>query len=264
MTDTGIEDLFPFYALGSLSESERARVDAYVAANGDARARLDEMLHAATVLHYAVEPVDPPLPVKTQLMDRVRADAQPRSVRAAPRAQPVRRSWLDGLRLRPALPILAGAAVVLALLIGAWALSLNSEVAHLRGEVAALKQELMAQTEALAQLSTANLQSMAIDGTEHQPAAHGRLVADPGGSSAVLIVSGLKPLDSGQTYQFWLIRGDTPVSAGVFAIDEQGNAVVKVAADAAVGSFDAMGVSIEPAGGSAQPTGDIVMLGSLS
>jgi anti-sigma-K factor RskA len=35
------------------------------------------------------------------------------------------------------------------------------------------------------------------------------------------------------------------------------------AADA-IGSFDAIGVSIEPDGGSPQPTGDIVMLSNLS
>jgi anti-sigma-K factor RskA len=105
---------------------------------------------------------------------------------------------------------------------------------------------------------------MAIAGTDVQPEARGQLLGDPQSGSGVLIVSGLRPLEPGRVYQFWLIRGDSPVSAGVFHIDEQGAAIVNVSAGAAIGSYDAMGVSIEPEGGSAQPTGDIVMLASLS
>jgi anti-sigma-K factor RskA len=58
-----------------------------------------------------------------------------------------------------------------------------------------------------------------------------------------------------------MIAGDTPLSAGVFEVDEGGVAVVQVARDAAPGAFDAVGVSVEPEGGSPTPTGDIVMLG---
>jgi anti-sigma-K factor RskA len=151
----------------------------------------------------------------------------------------------------------AGLSLVVAVLAGLWAISLNTEVERLR-------RELAAQREVLVRLSNSNLQAMSISGTEHQPAARGRLFADPSAESAMLIVSGLQRLEAGKVYQFWLIRGDVPVSAGVFSIDEQGRALVLVEADTAVGSFDAMGVSIEPEGGSEQPTGDIVMLGNLS
>jgi anti-sigma-K factor RskA len=74
----------------------------------------------------------------------------------------------------------------------------------------------------------------------------------------------LAPLPSGKVYQFWLIKGDTPVSAGLFSVDTQGRGLLSVSTSEPIGSFDAIGVSIEPEGGSPQPTGDIVMLSKLS
>ena len=77
-------------------------------------------------------------------------------------------------------------------------------------------------------------------------------------------VANLPPPDAGTIYQAWLIVGDTPVSAGTFAVDEQGDAVHALTGDLPE-SFDAVGVSIEPEGGSQTPTpGNIILLGSTS
>jgi anti-sigma-K factor RskA len=80
----------------------------------------------------------------------------------------------------------------------------------------------------------------------------------------VLVVTGLKPLPAGNTYEFWLIKDSAAVPAGLFKVDEQGQGVLQVTQSLASNSFNAIGVSIEPAGGSQQPTGDIVMLGKLN
>jgi anti-sigma-K factor RskA len=89
------------------------------------------------------------------------------------------------------------------------------------------------------------------------------LIADPSGASGVLIVSELVPLAENQVYQVWLIAGQTPVSAGLLQVDEQGRGVVIVAGRAAISGYDALGVSIEPSGGSVAPTGEIVILSEL-
>ena len=260
-----IEDLFPLYALGALTDEERMQVDAYVASAPDAEARLAELIRAASALPYAAEPVDPSPEVKQAVMERVNADARARS--AAARRNPLPRLW-DAVRLRLrarwVMPVAAGLSVLAAGAAFAWAVSLNGEVARLRAQLAALQRDLAQQRQTLAQIAAPNVRTMAIAGTEHQPAARGQLVADPRSTSAVLVVSGLLPLNPGQVYQFWLIRGESPVSAGVFSVDEEGRAVLSVTSTDTLGSFDAMGVSIEPEGGSPQPTGDIVMLGRLS
>ena len=279
--DEHIEELFPLYALDALSDDERSQVESYVATRPDARARLDDMVRTASAVAFGAAPVDPSPAVKRAVMDRVSADS-PRPSSAAGegpgvRAAPLRpRNWRAAL-FRP-LPLLAGASLLAAILAVVWAISLNAEVTRLKQENAALaaqvddleaqntvlQQELLAREQVITLMLSPGVRTMAIAGTEEQPNASGQLVADPTGQSAVLVVTGLSTLPAGQVYQFWLIDEGVPVGAGTFSVDEQGEAVLEVTASAPIASFDAMGVSIEPEGGSEQPTGAIVMLSNLS
>jgi anti-sigma-K factor RskA len=253
--DDRLEELFPLYALGALTEDERARVDTYVAADPEARARLDEALRSAAFIGFEAQPVSPSPQVKQDLMARVNADAQRRF---APTQERSRWKWP-----RLVWPALAVTGLVAVIVLGAWALSLNAQIARLQQETARLQQELVVQQEVLAQLSAPKMSASAITGTDVQPQAHGQMLANPAQPQAVLIVSDLAPLPPDRVYQFWLIRQNVPVSAGLFTVDEQGHAILPVEAAEVIGAFDTIGVSIEPSGGSPQPTGDIVMLGSL-
>ena len=71
-----LEELLPFYALGALTPAERTEVEAYIAANPEARARLEEMKRASAALSYNVDPIQPPPQLKQSLMTRVKADAR--------------------------------------------------------------------------------------------------------------------------------------------------------------------------------------------
>ena len=261
-----LDELLPLYALGALTDEERAEVDAYVAARSQAQAQLADLMRTAGALPFAAAPVDPGGQVKSALMmrvrERVREDASNAGASRAP-AAPSTLSRFKALRFRPA-TLLAGASLIAVVVIGLWAMSLNAEVARLRDETAALRRELALQNDVIAQITSPAVRAMALLGTQVQPGARGQLLADPGARSAVLVVSGLSPLPQGRVYQFWLIRGDTPVSAGTFRVDDRGRAVLPIESADAVGSFGAMGVSVEPDGGSLQPTGDIVMLSELS
>jgi anti-sigma-K factor RskA len=46
-------------------------------------------------------------------------------------------------------------------------------------------------------------------------------------------------------------------------VDENGQGVLIVTSELSIGSFQALGISVEPDGGSQQPTGDIVVLSDL-
>jgi anti-sigma-K factor RskA len=261
-----IEDLLPFYALGALTEAERQQVESYLVSHPEAQARLEEMKQTAAALPYDAAPGQPSSDVKRRLMDRVNADARQRF--PAPQARPSALSRLISLFLPRAGNWIPHAVAVLSLIfafvVGAWALSLRDQYASLQAEVASLRQELQIQREVIANIASPNSRAFEINGTEHQPQAHGQLIADAQSGSAVLLVSGLQPLEPGRTYQFWLIRGEVPVAAGLFKVDETGQAVLQVPESVTPGSYNAMGVSIEPEIGSIQPTGDIVMLGEVN
>jgi len=256
-----LEELFPFYALGALTPAERAEVEAYIAANPDARVRLEDMSRASSALSYNVDPIAPPPQLKQTLMSRVKTNLESRR----PSFDLIH--FLASLWPKPLAPLSPAFAVlslILLIAVGAWAFSLNAEVTRLRAETADLRRELIAQRQIIAQIADPGAGVMDIAGTDRQPNAHGQFITQASGQTAVLVVNGLAPLERGKTYQFWLIRGGTPVSAGLFEVDEDGQAVLQVTADVSPGSFSAIGVSIEPAGGSSLPTGDIVMLGSIS
>ncbi len=253
--DGNPEDLFPFYALGAASPEERSVVEAYVAAHPEARAQLEEMLRSAALLPYAASPVKPSTALRQRILDRARAEAAagraPREVSGQSRP----RGWL--------MPALSLASLLIAVAAILWGISLRNQVLQLQVQTAALQQELNTQRTVLAQISSPNARTFAVAGTPLQPEARGQLIADASTGSAVLIVSGLKQLGPGSTYEFWLIQGKNAVPAGLFNVDAEGRAILPVPHNSALASYSVVGVSIEPTGGSLQPSKDIVMLGNF-
>lgn len=290
------DELFSFYALDALTDEERAEVDAYVAANPAARARLSAALADAAALVELSAPLTPAPEVKAQLMARIAADAaamptadrQPPTAEAtstadrrpptAKTAPPTRRRF--GLR-----DFFFGRALgfaVLLLLLGAFGLwRLWSQSNDLQARVATLEQsnaalqaeldqarsvntllldELTGRDETLAYLTQPGAVTFALsDPSGTRPAAAGTVTTTADGA-VTLAVMNLPPPEADQTYQAWLIVGDTPISAGTFAVDATGRALVTLANPPAA-AFDAFGVSLEPAGGSQTPT-EIVLLGA--
>jgi len=261
-----LEELLPFYALGAVTDDERAQVEAYVAANSDAKARLEELMQTAAVLPFEAAPVQPSEGLKRKLMGRVEADAHARFA-VPPQTRAVNWSrFLELLRPRAgnwapqAIMILS---LIIVIVASVWGLSLRNQVTSLQSELISLRQELALQREVIARVSSPNSRTFAISGTEHQPTAYGQLIADSETGSAVLLISDLAQLEPGNIYEFWLIKGDVPIAAGLFNVDGEGNAILQVSRSVTPGLYDVIGVSIEPQGGSVQPTGDIVMLGTV-
>lgn len=259
--DKRIEELLPFYALGALTDEEGEIVEAYLREHPEARSQLEEMGSAASALPYGLAAVEPPPHVKEVLLKRVRADVEVRERASKPKQAegPRERRWAA---LFPAFSL--GVATVAVI----WAVVLNIQLARLQAEVSLLGDALAAQTNSLEQINaklpeTSPAVTVSLLGTEAQPRAHGQLIADPNSQSAVLVIAGLSQLEAGETYQVWLIDADGPKSAGLLAVDAKGQGVLIVTADLTIGEFDALGISIEPDGGSEQPTGDIVVLSDL-
>ncbi len=149
----------------------------------------------------------------------------------------------------------------------------NSQQAQQEAETQLVS--LQAQYDAL-QLTTADQQqvtdllfspqtyNISLPGTAETPDASGRLVLNPNQGEALLLVSGLPPLPEGQVYQVLLIYDTGHNTADTFRVDTTGDSVLLVHSDEPWGNFTAVGISIEPEGGSPQRTGDIIILGELA
>lgn len=256
-----IEALLPFYALDALTDEERELVEKYLTEHPEARQQVKEMENAVSALPYGVTPVEPSRDTKERLMARVAADAEVRARSSGQAARPpARRASLFENLFRTFSLVTAAVAII-------WVIILNAQVLRLRSQMAALNEQVAAQSESLDRvietLNQTNVITVSLKGTEVQPHAQGQLIANPESQSAVLVISGLPKLEPGKTYQVWLINGGGPVSAGLLRVDENGQAVFIVTSPETIGSFKSLGISVEPDGGSPQPTGEIVVLSDI-
>lgn len=263
--DPRIDELLPFYVLDALTEEEKELVESYLAEHPDARAQVQDLQSGAAALRDSVAPVEPPRRVKEALMARVTADVEARertSARAAMQSQSKRR----GLRFEDLFRVLSLGAAGLAIV---WAFVLNAQVGRLQQQISSLNEQVAAQSQSidnliqnLPQTEQSDVITVSLESTGEQPRPLGQLIADRNDTSAVVVISGLPPLEPGQTYQVWLI-GDAPVSAGLLTVDENGQSVLIITSEEAIGSFNSLGISIEPEGGSAAPSDQIVVLSDL-
>ena len=261
--DPRLEDLLPFYLLGGLSDDERSEVEAYLESNPEASVWIESTKLVILALPYAAPPAKAPDRVRRALLERVRQET--REGRRRDLSLPDRlRVIFTGTRRTAAL---AGATLVLlaiAITVITRVVALDKKLAVVASELSALQRELLAQQEVLAVLTSGDLQSFQILGTENQPSARGRLFGESKGGRVVLLASGLSPLEAGEVYQMWLIEGETRTSAGTFAVKPDGMAAVLLETERGIESLDGFGVSIEMGAGSRQPSGPVVMFGALS
>lgn len=91
--------------------------------------------------------------------------------------------------------------------------------------------------------------------------AQGRIVYIQEEQLAVITVHGLAPLPTDQTYQVWAISGGTPTGIGLFNTSESGEASAAIQFD--LSEAEIVAVTVEPAGGSPQPTTEPVLTAQI-
>ncbi|MCB8978465.1 MAG: anti-sigma factor [Ardenticatenaceae bacterium] len=333
-----IEDLLAVYVLGGLTPDEEAEVEAYVAANPQAAALLEEAYAAAALLPYTAQPLEPSAEAEAALFARIEAASKPQTAPAptAKRPTQTKPTFWDTMRHFFSLPVVTAVGLGTAVLLLIWNLSLNQQLQNLNQDVQqlatdnnalrtdfdTLANENLSLTARVAELQAANqayenqiddmaknnadliaannnlqaevaetavkqaaleatiaelqnalatnpfdspqVYAVTLPGTEDQPGASAQLVIDPVSNTALLIVDGMPDLPNGSVYQVLLIRGTEHETAETFRVDTQGEGVLLVHSTEPLQSFDAVGVSIEPEGGSVQRTGEIVLLGDIN
>lgn len=139
------------------------------------------------------------------------------------------------------------------------------QVDALTQENMGLRQELATQADQLALYQEPGAVTMSIGSiSDAVPDATATLVRLPGTGQTVMHANNLPELQAAQDYQLWLIADGVPVSAGVFDAAADGRATLELAGGLPA-DLQAVGISIEPAGGSEAPTPDqIILLGEVT
>lgn len=250
---TEVKAMLPALALGALDGNERTRVMEHLDHCLSCREHYTQYAQVSQDLLGAVPQRIPPAALKRELLARV----QPRRRNWVERTA----GWLRGIRVAPRW---AFSAILVLLLI--FSTVLGSQVVQLTNEQAVLTQRLQRQERALAVLAGSSSEAITMAGTEVASDATALLRFDPQDTLAVFQVRDLPTSSADQSYQLWLIDSTGKRDSGaVFNIPAHtyGPVTLIVVAPRPLKDYARCGVSIEPRGGSPQPTGPTAMTGKL-
>jgi len=235
--ETHVLDLLPAYALGSLDADEAGYVEEHLLSCWICRAESSTFQDVAEQLSFAAPAEVPSTDLKERLLQRVQ------KVRPQPRvsAQATRRPWLERL-----LPIWGLASLALIIALAAFTLSLWQRLNQLEFITA-----------------PGGMRAIPLSAVDATSDATGFIIVSGDGDNGALVVDGLPPLDADRQYQLWLIRDGERTSGAVFSTDEENYGGTRVRVAGSLLEYFAVDVTIEPTGGSSQPTGVAVLGGSL-
>ena len=250
MNDERFEDLKDAYVLGALPEEERRGFEDYLAAHPERQAEIDELGAVAGLLAFAPQEQEPPPELRRRIMEVVEAEAAPRRERRE--SAFARFAGFVGAR-----GLAFGAAVLFLIGLLSWNLLLQNEVEDLQGQV----QESQSQVQNLqAQVQDAQqTQTVQLTGTWASQGAEAE-VASISDNRIVLVADNMPSVPEGQTCQIWVIKGDVPEPSGLF---QPGGQETAAPITTPIKKGDTVAITVEPAGGSEQPTSDPVLSAEL-
>jgi anti-sigma-K factor RskA len=222
------------YALDALDDDERAVFEEHLTTCAECTEEVRGLRNAAAELSHLSE-VSPPPQLRAAVLGAV-AQSRPLPPRiGGARVLPLRRSRATALWQG-----LAAACALIAIAVSAWGWSQHRDAQRASDARVSVVESLLRAPDVRA-TTTAMKQG------------EGTLISSRSQHRLVLIGHGMPVLPANQTYQLWMMTPTgEPVSGGLFRPDPAGH--VEVPASGDLDQVDRMGVSVEPAGGSAQPT----------
>jgi anti-sigma-K factor RskA len=242
-----LRELAPLAAVDALDGEDALEFAAHVRACAECRREVDAFAAvAARTLGRAVSPAALPSALRQRVLLGSGASAGGGS---APHGR-------AGWRL--------AAAAAVALGLGAALVAADRRLSAAREQVRRLEGQAAGQAALQDMLGDARTQVVALAAQAAAPGAGGRVLANPETRRAVLLASGLGRAPEGKTYEVWVIAGGAPVPSGLFEVDAQGRAVAELPWLEQTAAVKTFAVTLEPAGGTAAPTGPMVLAGSTS
>lgn len=232
-----VSEQLPEYTLGLLNEQERRLVAAHLEICAVCQAELRAYEHATEQVASAIPAHEPPADLRNRIVSAAMAD----SIHANQRSEPSIFQRLAQAFKFSSQPGFGGLAILVILLL-------------LIGNVL-----LFFQVQDLRTIAYAKAEIIQLEAAPEQATAGGILLIQNKGVNGILIVDGMQPLTDQQQYQLWLIRADERISGGVFSVNSVGYGYLSVENPRPLSEYDALGITVEPFGGSPGPTSPKVL-----
>lgn len=238
MTSADIHALTGAYALDAVSGAERMDFERHLAECASCAQEVRELRETASRLALAATATPPPM-LKNRVMDQIRTVRQlPPETTVVPLR---RRSFTQRLTT-----VAAAVFFVAAAGLGVVVVQQNNQLGDARAQAALMERILSADDAALLKLDNPDGGTVNVAVSESQ-------------DRMLLLSDNLAAPPSGKTYQVWAIVGETPRSMG-FLEPSNGDASLEVSD---FGGANTVAVTVEPSGGSQEPTLPPVMAAAL-
>ena len=235
--ESHVIDLLPGYVLDLLSTEETVQVAEHLSDCQTCQVELSRLQQVTDELPLALAETTPPAHLKGRLMSTIR-------------------SRQAGQLMIGKLTLWQRFTATVRRRAPAWALAL----------IAVLVIGNMLQWSSINRFSSQaqpSMQVIALANTVDSPRAVGTLIIDQHGHYGTLVVDQLAELDPEHQYQVWLIQDGKRTSGGLFSVNYAGYASLELLVPQPLGQYDAVGITIEPLGGSPGPTGAKVLGGDI-
>ena len=279
MTCDDVRDLAPGFALGALEPEQERAVRDHLATCPEAHEEIATYAEVVPVLAESVKQVEPPAALRERIMAAAAADlaveaaapavsvpaaaATAVAATAAPAAMPassappiaIGAARAERTARRPILTWVAGLAAVLAIVaLGAWNISLRSDLAASQAYQAHVDAVL---TEAAQPGSTSVVLTSPDD-----PTRGGLAVVGKAGTMSV-VARGLAPTTGDSVYEAWVIAPKhAPAPIGSFTVGADGTGYMNGGPIPTISGPMTIALTHEPAPGATTPTLPIITSGS--
>ncbi|NNG39118.1 anti-sigma factor [Flexivirga sp. ID2601S] len=243
------------YALDAMDEVSRRWADRHLEHCAQCRAEVAELQEATAALGESTAPVSPPPALRDSVLSAVAQTPQTQTPQTPAPPSPAPHAETPADRTSQATTVSASRRRNHP---ARWLLAAAAAVLLIAGGVTLVAQPWQQDKAPVS----------AVQQVEQAPDARSTTVSADGGSlvvvtsaqrgKAVATLRGMPPAPAGKAYQAWFIAGGKPVSAGLLT---PGTATVL---DGSVSGASAAAVTVEPAGGSQQPTSKPLMTVALA
>ncbi len=237
-----LRENIPAYALGALDAGDVAALEAHLQTCEACRAELAEYRAISDGLLTVLPPKPPSVALRSRLQSQL-PSAQKTVQKTVEKNSRPRFMWSFG-------QLALGTALVLLVLFNIFSFLQMREIQR---QQTTLLQQLKTNQFALSMLAYPSTQAFPISGDNLS----GSVLLDRERNTVALVMWHLPELSDDQTYQAWLIEPDGHrVPAGIFRPQNTSAYTTQpIYAKQDVSNFTGVGVTIEPSGGSEQPTG---------
>jgi anti-sigma-K factor RskA len=233
--------LIESYAFGTLEADQSLQLETHLESGCEqCLLRLREVSELSVRLAQLVPQVDPPSRIEYNLMEKIRPERKITEVSRLRRIQVP--NWVAA----------AAAVIIVALASGYVILAIQNSK---------LERRLTEASDVTALLNSPGMQFVDLEGVDPNPQAFGKVVIDPDKGAAVVYMYRLPQTPEGMEYQLWVMHEGKPTSAGVFAVNLDGSAMLALEELDDMGDIGSFLVTIEPTGGQVSPTGMMYLTG---